>query len=58
MAMNQEERGVAYRYYVENAAAHPAVGRATGQGQLFPLVYAILGVSEDGVGSTRVLVGR
>lgn len=22
---NQEERGVAYRYYVENAAAHPAV---------------------------------
>lgn len=24
-AMNQEERGVAYRYYVENAAAHPAV---------------------------------
>jgi len=24
-AMNQEERGIAYRYYVENAAAHPAV---------------------------------
>ena len=24
-AMNQEERGVAYRYYVEQAAAHPAV---------------------------------
>ena len=24
-AMNQEERGVAYRYYVENAAAHSAV---------------------------------
>ena len=23
--MNQEERGIAYRYYVENAAAHPAV---------------------------------
>jgi hypothetical protein len=23
--VNQEERGVAYRYYVENAAAHPAV---------------------------------
>ena len=22
---NQEERGVAYRYYVENAAAHPAL---------------------------------
>ena len=22
---NQKERGVAYRYYVENAAAHPAV---------------------------------
>jgi hypothetical protein len=22
---NQEERGTAYRYYVENAAAHPAV---------------------------------
>ncbi len=25
MAMNQEERGAAYSYYVENAAAHPAV---------------------------------
>ncbi|MDO8543062.1 MAG: hypothetical protein Q7S40_21665 [Opitutaceae bacterium] len=24
-AMNQEERGVAYRYYVEQAAAHPAL---------------------------------
>ena len=24
-AMNQAERGLAYRYYVENAAAHPAV---------------------------------
>lgn len=24
-AMNQEERGIAYRYYVENAASHPAV---------------------------------
>jgi hypothetical protein len=24
-AMNQEERGLAYRYYVEHAAAHPAV---------------------------------
>jgi hypothetical protein len=24
-AMNQEERGVAYRYYVEQAASHPAV---------------------------------
>ncbi len=24
-AMNQEERGVAYRYYVEQSAAHPAV---------------------------------
>jgi hypothetical protein len=24
-AMNQEERGVAYRYYVEHAAAHPEV---------------------------------
>lgn len=24
-AMNQKERGIAYRYYVENAAAHPAV---------------------------------
>ena len=24
-AMNQTERGIAYRYYVENAAAHPAV---------------------------------
>ncbi|MEI6048413.1 MAG: hypothetical protein WCS03_05905 [Bacteroidota bacterium] len=23
--INQEERGIAYRYYVENAAAHPAV---------------------------------
>ncbi len=22
---NQQERGVAYRYYVENAAAHPAI---------------------------------
>lgn len=24
-AVNQEERGAAYRYYVENAAAHPAI---------------------------------
>jgi len=23
--LNQEERGVAYRYYVENAAAHPSL---------------------------------
>jgi hypothetical protein len=25
LCKNQEERGVAYRYYVENAAAHPAI---------------------------------